>query len=219
MDTEQGPEPIEKKPFFQRLLLAMQFGVKISKTSHDRQAYIAVVDSLLKEGKGSEEDAATLKNAFIAMRDTAKGNEASLIDRYLAGGVGALDLILLSFLLPITTWDRPLSLALFFLVISLPMTAFTLFLTFMKQKYQITTYGRIHSMASALATLMGAASLAASLWHASPLYGIVFSCLAFVLFFMAAGYFFMIRSALRFFELQQAKKEEEAMAQVQKQEP
>jgi len=210
-------QPIKKKPFFQRLFLALQFGVKISRTSGDYQAYAAVVDDLLKEGKGSEEDAATLKNMFIAMRETAKSDESSLIDRYLAGGVGALDLILLSFLLPITTWDRPLSLALFFLVISLPMTAFTLFLTFMKQKYQITTYGRIHSMASALATLMGAASLSASLWHVSPFYGIIFSCLAFVLFFLAAGYSFVVRSAQRFLDLQQAKKEE-AMAQVQKQE-
>jgi hypothetical protein len=57
----------------------------------------------------------------------------------------------LSVLLPIGTPDKPLSIALFLLIVSLAFTAISLFMSFVKQKYNIGTYGKIHSNLSFIA--------------------------------------------------------------------
>ncbi len=84
--------------------------------------------------------------------------------------MGAVDLILLQVLLSAGiagTLDTPLSIALILLICSLPLTAMSLFFSFLKQKYNIPTYGKIHGYFSFFALVTGTLSLDGAIWHIS----------------------------------------------------
>jgi vacuolar-type H+-ATPase subunit I/STV1 len=78
----------------------------------------------------------------------------------------------------------------------------SLFFSFLKQKYNITTYGRVHSRLSFFALVTGTFSLDGAIWHVSRVDGIVFLCLAVVMYLWAACYLVLIQAALRFISLQ-----------------
>ena len=120
-----------------------------------------------------------LKGFFTAWRGARRDDEAfHRIDRYLVGGIGAIDLILLTVVIPMGTPDLSLIVALLALIILFPLAAGSLFFSFLKQGYGIKTYGRIHSNLSGLSLLTGTIALIALFWHISLLYGIVFLLLA-----------------------------------------
>ncbi len=130
---------------------------------------------------------------IAAMRKSRRDDEAyHRVDRYLVGGVGAIDLILLSVILSMGTPDAPLSIALFFLIFSLILAGGSLFFSFLKQGYGITTYGKIHRKLSSFALYTGISAMTAQIWHVSPLGGIVFFCLAVAMFVICVGFFIIV---------------------------
>jgi hypothetical protein len=153
-------------------------------------------------------------HAFIALRDGGQAKPPAFVDLYLVGGMGAVDLILLQVLLSAGTADALLSAALFMLVLSLPLTAMSLFFSFLKQKYNISTYGKVHSWLSFFALVTGTLSLDGAFWHVSPIGGIVFLCPAVVMYVWATSYLVLIQAGLRFYSLQNPPEAEKADAKT-----
>ena len=154
----------------------------------------------------SEEDIAFMNEVYTARREARLDDKTLLrIDRYLVGGIGVIELILLQILLPMGTPDLWLSIARLSLVVSLPLVSGFLFFSFLKKEGEIATYGKIHSILSTLALLSGIVALAAAIFHVSLLDGIVFSCLALAIFILCSGYtvifMFEKHSVSKFIEL------------------
>ncbi len=116
---------------------------------------------------------------ITAVREVTKDVEYfHRIDNYLVGGVGIVDLTLLSIILPMGTPDTWLMIALIALIISLPLAAGSLFLTFLNKENQIATYGRLHTNLTWLSLFSGVVAVALSIFHISLAAGIIFCCLA-----------------------------------------
>jgi hypothetical protein len=90
------------------------------------------------------------------------------------------------------TPDAPLRIALFCLIFSLILAGGSLFFSFLKQGYGITTYGKIHRKLSSFALYTGIGAMTALIWHVSPLGGIVFFCLAVAMFVICVGFFIIV---------------------------
>lgn len=126
----------------------LRLWLQLIRGRHDPHTVEQVVENLAQESSMPPQDIPVLRNAFTALLDVAREKKPSFVDLYLVGGMGAVELILLQVLLSAGTYDTPLSVALFFLICSLPLTAMSLFFRFLKQKYNIPTYGKIHSYLS-----------------------------------------------------------------------
>lgn len=203
---QQQPAPKqapERKSFLRNLMTALHYWLKLIRARRDPTAFKLVVENLAQAGGVPAQDIPVVHNALIAVREaTQQAKQSALIDLYLVGGMGALDIILLPILLTTGTSDAALTAALFLLVLSLPLTAMSLFFKFIKQKYNITTYGWIHSTLSSLALATGVGALDGAIWHVSRAAAIVFLCLATVMYLWALFYLLLIQSALRFNALQ-----------------
>jgi hypothetical protein len=186
--------------------LFMQF----IRTRNDPQAFEQTIEKITHESKMPPQDIPVVHNTFIALRDASKDQRFySVTDRYLVAGIGAVDLVLLPILLLSGTTDTELIIALLSLVFSLPLTAMSLFFSFVKQQFKIPTYGRIHGNLSFFSLLTGTISLTATFWHVSHVAGIVFLCLAIVMYLWAVMYLVLLHVAKRFVELQQPINEEQ----------
>ncbi len=212
--SQQQQQAPKRKMSLHDYITILRFWLEFIRTRHDPKAFKQVVDNLAQESGVPPQDIPTMRNTFTAVRDVAQAKIPAFVDLYLVSGIGAVDLVLLAVLLSAGTTDTPLSVALFLLVLSLPLTAMSLFFSFIKQKYNITTYGKVHSWLSAFALVTGALSLDAAIWHASRIGGIVFLCLAVVMYVWAAFYIFLIQAARRFFSLQNPPEAEKAGAQT-----
>ncbi len=152
-----------------------------------------------------EKNLPELREALIAWRKAANDKQAShRMDRYLVGGIGAFDIVLFSVILAIGASDRPLSVALFALCISLPLASCSLFISFVKSEYKIPVYGKFHSNLMFLALLTGTIAIAAAIWHMSVVDAIVFSSLVVILFMVSAGYFIFVLLATYYFQGKEA---------------
>ncbi len=203
-EQQQQQAPKQKRSLHDptTILLIGRFWLKLFHARRDPQAYEQVVGKIAQESGVPPQDIPTVRNAFTALRDTGQAKQPSFVDLYLVGGMGAVELILLQVLLSAGTSDAPLSAALFLLVLSLPLTAMSLFFSFLKQKYNIPTYGKVHSWLSFCALVTGTGSLGGAIWHVSRIDGIVFLCLAAVMYVWALYYLVFIQAALRFISLQ-----------------
>lgn len=137
---------------------------------------------LLQSTGVSEKNTAFIIEQYFAMKAVRDDEAWFRIDRYLVGGIGVIDLILLQIILPMSALDAPLQAALLALVVSLPLAAGALFFSFLTEKDQMTPYKRIHTWLSELSLLTGAVALTALIWHNSPLGGKVFLCLAIAIY-------------------------------------
>jgi len=180
----------------------LRFWLQLIHARNDPKAFEQTIEQLTQESGIPPTDLPTVHNVFIALRDAGREKQTSSVDLFLVGGIGAVDLILLQVLLSAGTSDTPLSVALFLLVLSLSLTAMSLFFSFLKQKYNIPTYGRVHSRLSFFALVTGTFSLDGAIWHASRVDGIVFLCLAVAMYLWAAGYLFLIQASLHFISRQ-----------------
>jgi hypothetical protein len=159
----------------------------------------------LRAGRMSETNVATVRALFIAWRQAYRDTETvSRIDRYLAAGMGAVDLVLLPVVLPMGVSDRPLFLAVLSLAISLVLVAVSLFVNFVKQQVGITGYGKVHGTMASLALYSGGAALTATLWHLSRFIGILFLVLAVTAYLACSLYFVAAKMAVGYFTLQSA---------------
>jgi hypothetical protein len=153
------------------------------------------LDTLRARG-ATEVNLTAVRAMLIAWRETYHDRAAYFpIDRYLAAGMGAVDLVMLPVVVPMGVPDRPLFLAHVSLAISLVLVAVSLFVMFVKHELGITKYGRVHGTMVELALASGAAALTATFWHSSSFVGTLFLILtvlayvACVLYFVAAKLF------------------------------
>lgn len=202
MNEQQQRQAPKHKLSLQNYATILRFWLQLFRARHDPKAFEQTVENLARDAGIPPKDIPVVRNSFIAVRDVAQTNQSSFVDLYLVGGIGAIDLILLPVLLTAGTSDTPLSVALHLLVLSLLLTAMSLFFSFLKQKYNITTYGRVHSSLSFFALVTGSASLDGAIWHVSRIDGIVFLCLAVAMYLWALFYLVLIQAALRFISLQ-----------------
>lgn len=202
MNEQQQQQAPKHKLSWHDITTILRFWLELIRARHDPRAFEQVVENLAQESGIPPKDLPVMHNSFTAVRDVAREKRPSFVDLYLVGGMGAIDLILLQVLLSAGAYDTPLSIALFLLVFSLPLTAMSLFFSFLKQKYDISTYGRIHGTLSFCALVTGTLSLDGAIWHVSRIDGIVFLCLAAVMYVWAISYLFLIQAAFRFISLQ-----------------
>jgi hypothetical protein len=97
-----------------------------------------------------------------------------MIDRYLVGAIGAIELVLLPVLATLGTPDAPTFISLLFLAFGLPCTAGFLFISFLKKANGIVQYGCIHSALAGFSILAAVVSVTAVLWHSSMSAALVF---------------------------------------------
>ena len=202
MSEQQQQQAPKRKLSLRNLTTILRYWLKLIRARRDPTAFKQVVENLAQESSVPPKDIPVVHNALTAVREAAQAKQSAFVDLYLVGGMGAIDLILLPILLSAGTSDTTLSAALFLLVLSLPLTAMSLFFKFLKQKYNITTYGWIHSSLSFLALATGVGALDGAIWHVSRVAAIVFLCLATVMYVWAGFYLLLIQSALRFNALQ-----------------
>jgi hypothetical protein len=206
MSEQQQQQAPKRKLSWHSLTTILSFWLQLIRGRHDPHTVEQVVEDLAQESGIPPTDIPVMRNAFTALLDVAREKKPSFVDLYLVGGMGAVELILLQLLLSAGiagTLDTPLSVALILLICSLPLTAMSLFFSFLKQKYNIPTYGKIHSYFSFFALVTGTLSLDGAFWHISRLDGIVFLCLAVVMYVLAGFYLTIIQAALRFNALQE----------------
>jgi len=150
------------------------------------RSHTEAVDQLtmhLKDTGASEEFIPITKELALALTEMRRDDENfHRINRYLVGGMGGIDLLLLSVILPMGIPDPPSFIAFLALVVSLPLVGTFLFISFLKDGNGITAYGRIHSTLSTLSMCTGIAATTALIWHVSRLAGIVFLCLTILLY-------------------------------------
>jgi hypothetical protein len=202
VSEQQQQQAPKRKLSWRNLTTILRYWLKLIRARRDPTAFTQVVENLAQDGGVPPKDIPVVHHAFIAVREAAQAKQSPFVDLYLVGGMGAIDLILLPLLLSAGTSDAALSTALFLLVLSLPLTAMSLFFKFLKQKYNITTYGGIHSSLSFLALATGVGALDGAIWHVSRVAAIVFLCLATLMYVWAGFYLVFIQSALRFNALQ-----------------
>lgn len=179
-------------------------GFSWSYRQHPQEAIDTLTDSL--KGTGiPEENIENVKLMLTALHATYMDRTfAYRIDRYLISGMGAVDLVLLTVVLPMGTSDLLLFLTLLFLAISLPLAGASLLVNFIKSEFAINTYGKVHSNLIFFSLLAGFASMATAFMHVSIWIGIIFICLATPLFFACAFYIALLKTFLSFFALQKS---------------
>ncbi len=209
MSEQQQQRAFKRKLSLHDLTTILRFWLQLIRARNDPKAFEQVVEKLSQESGVPSNDIPIVHNTFIAVREVAQAKQPSFVGLYLVGGMGAVDLILLQVLLSVGPSDTLLSVALFLLVLSLPLTAMSLFFSFLKQKYNIATYGKVHSFLTSSALATGIGSLDGAIWHISPVDGIVFLCLAAVMYLWANLYLVLIQTGMRFIALQKPPKAEE----------
>jgi hypothetical protein len=201
-EHQQQQQAPKHRRSWQELRTVVSFWLKLVRARRDDKAFEQVVEELAQKSGIPPTDLPTARNAFVAVRDVGREKQPHFVDLYLVGGIGVLDLILLQVLLPTGASDTPLSVALFMLVLSLPLTAMSLFFSFIKKQYNIPTYGRIHSALSFWALVTGTLSLDGAIWHVSGIDGIVFFFLAAMVYVWAILYLCLVQFSFRFTSLQ-----------------
>lgn len=142
----------------------------------------------------SAEDIAMIRNALLFVRKLDQTDYATYaMDRYLVGGVGAVDIVLLAVVIPLGMKDQATTIALFALAISLVLVGVSLFVGFIKQELKVITYGWIHGAFIASALISGFTALTATFWHISPQLGAFFGVLAFIAFAGCTLYSLLLR--------------------------
>jgi hypothetical protein len=135
-----------------------------------------------------------VRTVLVAWRESPHERETAFrIDRYMAAGMGAIDLVLLPVVVPMGVPDRPLFLAEVFLVTSRVLMAISLFFSFVKQQFGLTSYGSIHSTVISLALTSGVGALTATFWRRSRSVGIYFLVLSVVAILVCTVYFGLVQ--------------------------
>jgi hypothetical protein len=209
MSEQQQQRAPKRKLSLPLLITVVRSWLQLIRTEHDPHAFEQAIEKLAQENGVLPTDVPVIRNALVAVRDAAKGKQPAFIDLYLVGGMGALDLIVLQVLLSVHTSSLLLSSALFFLILSLPCTAMSLFFSFLKDRYAIPTYGKIHGTFSFVALVSGTFALDGAIWHVSLVDGVVFLCIAGVMYLWALLYLVLLQAALRFQDLQKPPEGEE----------
>lgn len=210
--SQQHQQPTPKRKLSRQDIAAIvRFWLQFIRAGKDPKAFEQAVDQLTQQSGIPAQDMPVVRHAFQAVRDVkAQDRRVELIDRWLVGGTGVVDLILLQVILSNGKPDAPLAFALHLLVLSLPLVALSLFFSFLKQQFTIPMYGRIHSNLTFFALLTGTLSLDGAIWHLSSGDSILFLVLAVLAYLWAAVYLFLVRASFRFLDLQkQAETEQE----------
>lgn len=168
---------------------------------HPQEAIDALTDSFEKIGI-PEKNTRNVKLLLTSLHATYMDRAFIYsIDRYLISGMGAVDLVLLTVVLPMGASDLFLFLTLLFLAISLPLVGASLLVSFIKSELEVSSYGKVHSNLIFFSLLTGFASMSTAFLHVSIWIGIIFICLATPLFFACAFYIALLRTFQGFFTL------------------
>jgi len=199
---EEEPFKIGLKSGLPLILKSLRFLLHYRSHPEALEPFIAS----LKETGAPEKNLSNVKVMLVAWRKIyLDRNKATYrIDRYLVGGIGATDLVLLSVVLPMGTPDPLLFIALLSLAVSLSLVSCSLLVSFVKDDLGITSYGKVHGNLIFLSLITGVAAMAAVFWHVSPPVGIVFLCLVVPLYLACASYFALARIVMGFLEMLKA---------------
>lgn len=186
----------KKRPPFKNVITAFKSVRKLQPKQAKEEDVEHYIDSL-KEVGAPENDLPLIKDFMLASLSALRDDEAyHRSDRYLVGGISAVNLVLFGSFVSIGIQDMQTFVALLALAISFPCAAGSLFFSFMKTGNNIAGYGRIHSTLSMLAVIGGGISMAALLLHTSVIVGIVFSIMAFFVYILCASYSFIVKLRL-----------------------
>ncbi len=174
-------QKIDEEPFKLSPKLMLEILLKLSRFWMHYRLHPETLDPFIESFKGQgipEKNLSNVKMMLISLRETHLDNKAMYrVDRYLVSGMGAVDLVLLSVVIPMGTPDPLLFITLLSLTISLLLVATSLFVSFVKSDLDITSYGTVHNTLIFLSLVTGFAAMATLLLHTSHPIGIVFICL------------------------------------------
>jgi len=141
-----------------------------------------------------------VRNAMTLWRETYLDTASAYrIDNYLLTGMGAVDLILLTILVPLGVSDGRLFWAFIALVVSLVLAGAALFINFVKRDLSITTYGKIHGGVISIALISGALAMAGMLWYIDIRIATLFLSLVlivWIIWIICIGYYVAMRLLL-----------------------
>lgn len=191
----QRKEPIPYRPTLKDVRRALRFMFRFQKHPEELEPFLAG-----EKSRGLPDDKVNLLRDIFVVSNEARVDPQTAwhLDQFLLTGMGAVDLILLSVVLPMGTPDRPLFVATLALAMSIVFTAVSLFVAFVKRNEQITVYGWIHSGLVFLSLLTGAGALVGVFWHASTPVGIVLAITTATAYIGCAFYFLLVRFSVRY---------------------
>ena len=145
----------------------------------------------------SESDLSAVRAVLLAWRDAARDSSALYpVDRYLAAGMAAVDLVLLTVVVPMGVRDGRLFVALLALAISLVLTATGLVVGHIKQNLGITGYGRVHGTVIFWSLAFGVVAFTTTLWYVSGPIALIFLVLTVVAYAGCVFYIALAKVAL-----------------------
>lgn len=160
----------------------------------DLDSFIA---SVMARTGASESDLSVVRAALLGWREAAHDTAAMYpVDRYLAAGMAAVDLVLFAIIVPLGVRDSPLFVALLTLAISLVLTATGLVVGHIKRNLGITGYGKIHGNVIFCSLAFGVAAFTATLWHESSFIALVFLGLTILAYVGCVFYIALAKVAL-----------------------
>ena len=188
----------------QRLRLSIEAARRLWYVRTHPEALKPLLEFLRGTGM-TEPNVAAVRSALMALREAEHDRQYLFrIDRYLATGMGAVDLVFASIVLVLGAVGRPLFLATTFLVVSLVFVAMALFVNFVKRDLGITGYGKVHGTVIFVGQASGVAAVTATFWHSSAFAGVFFLVLAVVAYLACGIYWFGARWAVGYSRLQAA---------------
>ncbi len=138
-----------------------------------------------------------VRNAMILWRETYLDTASTYrIDSYLLTGIGAIDLILLTILVPLGVSDERLFWAFVALIVSLVLAGAALFINFAKRDLGISTYGKIHGAVISMVLISGALAMAGMLWYIDVRIAALFLSLVLIVWIICIGYYVTMRLLL-----------------------
>lgn len=152
------------------------------------QEYKREKGSLLRNSQLPEVDTSFIETPVGEWRKSARSGERSQrANRYLAGGVIAADLLLIQMVIQPGTLAPSSLVALFALIVSLPLAGGALFLSCLTSENGMTVYAKIDNAVSGLSVYATVVLVAALLWHVSPTGSVIFLCLVAVMSLVCVG--------------------------------
>src|SRR5215467_102154 len=109
MNQQQQQTP-KRKLSLQSLSTILHTWLQLIRARNDPKTFGQVVENFTQESGAPPQDIPIVRNAFIALKDAGQDKQAySVVNRYLVGGMGVIELILLQALLSAGTLDIPQS--------------------------------------------------------------------------------------------------------------
>jgi len=194
--VKQVPRP-PRLAFKERAILTAQvfkhFVQSISDIPQAGASEKALLDDFQRAG-AADTDMHMLSDTVSAVRKTlADSQDYYKTDRYLVGGSGVLDIVLLQVLSAARPIDFPLTIAWVAFAVSAPSVFGFLALGHVRDEHNVNAYWRFHAILAFVGPVGALGALAAFLWHTWLVASLVFTACAAIVFAVYIWYSFRVR--------------------------